>query len=88
MEHAEIKKRVRELGERLDTLSAQFSQLSDVLRVSPDGSMRGEPRACSILHELPDAFVADFLRGIIAEYRQARGRLLDTRSQLECYGIE
>jgi len=87
-QHADAKKRVKESAERIAALSARLSGLAGALRVSPDGSMPDESKAHLIIHELPDELCADFLRGVIAEYKEARGKFLDAKSQLEGYGVE
>ncbi len=88
-EHAETRRRFREISERLTGLGRQLQALGSAIQSSSPISqeIRDQQKANAVLLELPDDLSPSQLRALIAEYSELRGRLESQKTQLRAYGF-
>lgn len=87
-EYGDTKKQLNELVESIRALSKSISAVGFGMTTLNDGSFTDEGKATKALAELPAELNPDFLRGLMAQCKQLRGRYLDLISQLKPYGVE
>ncbi|MGB6942726.1 MAG: hypothetical protein WBE37_10045 [Bryobacteraceae bacterium] len=87
-EYGETKKQLKEITEYIRSVATGLSALGFGLSTLNSGELQDEAKPTKALAELPTELSLDFLRGLIEQCKQVRGRYLDLKSQLRPHGLD